>query len=154
MPGTPRTPKNLYVRGATKALQDIIENLSDESKEEIGLSNEIDVARVLVERSLKAFDLTHYGEKEFDDELKIKIRENLRESLTHVSNLIGQHAKIRALSEGQFSAEQVNQVVVQMTRILERYLMPDQKKVFDAVVAELEGLRVTQTKVVNITIGG
>lgn len=150
-----KRPSNLYTRGASQKLQELLTQFQEDADERVSLSSEIDAARLLAERAMRAFDETHFGEKagSYRDELKVAARAQLRESLSHVASLIEKHAKVMALSEGTFSPEQVAQITNKMARILEKYLIPQHQELFDAIKAELDELTVTRPTV-SITIGG
>jgi len=146
--------RNIFVRGLSKRLKDVLEEYEDAGDERLSLAVEVDVARVLCERSLALFDATHFGDKEYDVELKAASRANLRESLSHVASLVEKYAKIIALEKNSYSPEHVDQIVSQITRILARYLVPTHQEIFDSIKTELNDMVIVDAPKVSINIGG
>ena len=80
-----------------------------------------------------------------DFETKQKATAMVRESLSHVANLVSQHAKVMALSESTLSGEQVQFLMTQITRVLTEEL-EDHPSTLESVLGRLEKVKIPDKK--------
>lgn len=147
--------KSFYTTHATKKFRETLQEYQEQEADRLSLESEIDVARTLAERAIFCFDQTHFGEKEasFSDEIKATARAAVQRALENVSSLIERHAKVAALSKGTFNPEQVDQIFMQILRIIDRHVVDPKEQ--DLIRREIEGIRTTsksEGKTIQIAI--
>lgn len=133
--------KSPYVSRASKRLQEALQEFSEAESERFSLEAEIDLARLLTERAVRLFDEAHYGEHAADvkDELKVASRAALMSNLKNVMECVEKAAKVMALTRGMYTPQQVQQLVVQVTRVIEQHVSDPQ--VLKDIMLAIEGIK-------------
>lgn len=132
-----------YLRNASRQLQEALKEYAESEDDRFSLEAEIDLARLLTERAVKLFDAAHYGEKAdtLDPELKAASRAALTNNLRNVMDLVEKAAKVMALTRGMYTPKQVQQQMMSVTRIIERYVTDESK--LKAIMLELGTIKTT-----------
>ena len=109
-----------YSRNAGKRLADKLDALASmDPDERNSLTEEIDLNRLLAERALKAFEATHYGDKEVSEKLKALAAQNLRDALQDVTEVVAKSAIIRSRSAEVVGIEDLGFIIHQIKKILD-----------------------------------
>lgn len=132
-----------YVTRASKRLQDALKEFADAEQDRFSLEAEIDLARLLTERAVRLFDEAHFGDKAdgINPELKAASRAALQSNLQNVMTLVEKAAKVMALTRGMYTPKQVQQMMMSITRIIERYVTDETK--LKAIMAEFDDIKTT-----------
>jgi len=132
-----------YTTRASKRLQDALKEFAEAENDRFSLEAEIDLARLLTERAVRIFDAAHYGEKEgeINPELKAASRQALLNNLQNVMSLVEKAAKVMALTRGLYTPKQVQQMMMSVTRIVERYVTDESK--LKAIMTEFNDIKTT-----------
>lgn len=115
---------NIYTRRATKAFADVLMEFKQDDDSLASLEAEIEVSRCLAAESVKLFDEAHYGPKadSVSEDAKDTARRLVSKAMREVSALLEKHAKIKALKGNTFNPDQVEQLLVQVSRIIEKHV--------------------------------
>lgn len=110
-----------YSHLAGPALKEKLAELSGlTSDERLALDDEIDMARVLTERSVRIFEATCLNGNDVKPELRTLAIQQLRSSLGFVTETVQKAAKTRALNEGLVGLQDLDYVLGQVIKIADR----------------------------------
>lgn len=114
-----------YGRRTGMALAAALEELRKEGAPEVDIAEELEVARIIADRSISAFEsccLDPEQSKKASPELKAMATVQARDALTHVASLAEKLVKVRALSQAFVSATDIKMVADGTARIVEEVL--------------------------------
>lgn len=124
--------RNFYQNVVGVRLREVLDSMARRSPtERLSLAGEIDVARAAATSALEMFEEVcvenprdeagdpRYGVREQAVALAV-----LRQSMDHVRDMVTACARVGALADGVFSAEQVDYVVRQVGRAVDRVIAP------------------------------
>lgn len=149
----------LYSYRASTKLKDLLARAREGgSKERLDLAEELDLARILCERSIRLFDVSCLDEEKSKDvspELKQAAVHQLEQSIKLVADLTNQYAKLLVVSDEVFSAAQMDYILQGVAEVLAVHL-EDHPDLIDPIVDGIGKLCAPekgQGRAVNITIG-
>lgn len=153
----------LYSYRASTKLKDLFARAREGgSKERLDLAEELDLARILCERSIRLFDASCLDEKTAKDvkpALKQAAVRGVEASLKLVADLTTQYAKLLVVSDEVFNAAQMEYITAGIAEVLAVHLEPfleQDPKIIDKVIAGVGKLCAPEKgggRAVNITIG-
>jgi len=149
----------LYSYRASTKLKDLLARAREGgSKERLDLAQELDLARVLCERSIRLFDVSCLDEeqsKKVEPELKQAAVRQLEASIKLVADLTNQYAKLLVVSDEVFNAAQMDYIIQGITEVLAVHLEDCPDKI-DPIIKGIGKLCAPEKgggRAVNITIG-
>tara|TARA_R100000152_G_C6769237_1_gene195002 strand:+ start:403 stop:900 length:498 start_codon:yes stop_codon:yes gene_type:complete len=135
-----------YTRRAGQKLKDALTELKEQSPDERhSLADEIDLARLLAERSVRIYDATVI-EGQGSDDLKASATAGLRASLNHVTDVVSKAARVHAVSNAVIELEHIDYIVQQVNRIIEEEVADVDKALADRVVERIAGIKLPEKR--------
>ena len=135
-----------YARRAGPVLRQRLEELRELSPDERhSLSDEVDLARLLAERSLQIYDAA-VVQNQGSDDLKAAAVAGMRNALNHVSDIVAKASKVHAVSSSVVELEHIDYVLQQVVRIIEEEVAGVDKKLADTVVDRLSGIKLPEAQ--------
>jgi len=149
----------LYSYRASTKLNDLLSRAREGgSKERLDLANELDLARVLCERSIRLFDASCL-DPESCENVKVSLKQaavkQLEASLKLVADLTNQYAKLLVVSDEVFNAAQMEYITLGIAEVLAVHL-EDHPELIDPIIKGVGALCAPEKgggRAVNITIG-
>lgn len=147
---TPNSPNrsfdavmSIYAKNASPRLKELLEQVK--TPERRSLDDEIDLARAMVDRSLKIFEVTCITQADkASSELKVAAVSNLRQAIALVTETAYKSSKIRVQEEAVLDAEQLKMFVEMVTNLIEQCVESHRDKV--ALIEGLRGLKMPRSK--------
>jgi len=132
-----------YANIAGVSLRKKLEELSQDSPDERhSLSEELDMARVMVGRALRLYEATFESpEAKPSTQAQAMVLDTMRSALKFVNDTAATAAKVRSVSQGTVDVEQLDYIVDQVTRIVEDEITPLGKDVVDRVALRLRDIK-------------
>ena len=153
----------LYSYRASTKLKDLLARAREGgSKERLDLAEELDLARILCERSIRLFDKSCLDPETKDsikEELKQAAIRQLEASIKLVADLTNQYAKLLVVSDEVFNAAQMEYIIQGISEVLAVHLEPfvdEHPDLMDKIVEGVGRLCAPEKgtgRAVNITIG-
>lgn len=153
-----------YSKHAGNALRKELEQVEKAfADKRTDLAQEIDVARVLAANSLKLLDAFLFDEEKkqqlrakMDDEtaffaLQDKAKKQVIEVLEFVGKLVGDYAKIQAMST--ITMEHVDYIITQICKIIDDNIATANKPLADTVIELIKNVRLPKESRPTISIG-
>lgn len=137
-----------YARVQTEGLKERLAKMSMASPDErMALNVEIDLARELADHALETFEKCHYGPKADEikkdkPHLRIASRDALKDALSHVTDLVAKATKVHVMSNAVMEMQHVEYVAAQFTAIIEKFVLPLDKKTADSCLAHLAHIKI------------
>ena len=144
---------NKYCRRLNTTFKELLEEWEGDRRNITDISDEVDVARVLCEQTLKLVDSVFFVDKnegKASAESKLTVLAHAQNALMHVSNLCEKLAKIQTLSDGVLNADQIEHLMVSIIRILERKV---DGPILEDIVKEIRSLKTPKKDMKTVVIG-
>lgn len=123
-------------------LKEQLAEIAGESEKRMLLAEEIDLMRLSAVKSIQLWEFAldpENAEKVTDDQ-RVRATHLMRDSITQVSEMISKAAKITALMKDQVPVSQIDNIVVQMTRILDSEL-GEQPELMKRIAARMKEIK-------------
>ena len=135
-----------YTRRAGQKLKDAISELKEQSPDERhSLADEIDLARLIAERSVRIYDATVI-EGQGSDDLKAAATAGLRGALNHVTDIVSKAARVHSVSSSVIELEHIDYVVQQVNRIIEEQVTDVDKALADRIVEAIANIKLPEKR--------
>ena len=135
------TMSSWYAKRAGPILQERLTELRESSPDERhSLADEIDLARLIAERSVCIYDNTVLQDKG-SPELKAAATDSLRSSLDHVTDIVAKAARVHAVSSSVVELEHIDYILAQVARLIEEEVSSVDKKLADVVLEKLKMIK-------------
>lgn len=149
--GTRDVPiREYYTRRSGSKFKKLLAAL--EGDERMDLSAEVDLARVMCERSVHLYEITCISPPEGKTpsaRSKALATENLRTSLNHVSDMVKKLAAVSAVSSTTIPVERLTQISTQLANVLARHLSKDHPTLYEAIVKDIEAIHIVPSSEPN-----
>lgn len=143
---------SIYARNRSAKLKELLTLIEEGRQDAQSLQDEIDMTRAIADRHVEILDKVLFAEKEVSPDLKMTVMKRAQESLSHVAELVTAQAKLTAMSSGTLSAEQLNVIVIRITRVITDRLQTTHPELMNEILSELQTLAIPEKDRVNIVI--
>ena len=135
--------RQYYARNAGQKLREVLQQMTEHEADRHSLAGEVDLARVQCQRAVAIYEATILDEgQDASPKLKGQAAKALRDSLTHVSQLVERAAKVDTLRATVGSAEAVEFVVAQLSSIVQRVLGEEHPELARRMMDEIDSIHV------------
>lgn len=138
--------RSIYTARAKGRFKEILEKLSEQSPDErINLADEVDVMRITAEQAVNLFQKACFNEdstKKVSSQSKALAIGLVQSALASVGSLVEKAAKVAALSDQSINPKQVQFIFDQLTEILRKRLEEHNPEALDAILTDMDEIRV------------